>query len=129
MMPPVQEASASPKPEKRPVISHAREEEPEPEPQLESAAFYNRLFNDFPEQPQQPVPPTEEEMAQQQHKKDVIESVKGAVSEAEQPGNPPHKKTLDETGIYAAKGTTVFQNHRCKSAERCCCRGGSCFYY
>ena len=94
MMPPVQEAPASPKPEKRPVISHAREEEPEPEPQLESAAFYNRLFNDFPEQPEQPVPPTEEEMAQQQHKKDVIESVKGAVSEAEQPGNPPHKKRL-----------------------------------
>ena len=94
VMPPVQEAPASPKPEKRPVISHAREEEPEPEPQLESAAFYNRLFNDFPEQPQQPVPPTEEEMAQQQHKKDVIESVKGAVSEAEQPGNPPHKKRL-----------------------------------
>ena len=91
VMPPVQEAPASPKPEKRPVISHAREEEPEPEPQLESAAFYNRLFNDFPEQP---VPPTEEEMAQQQHKKDVIESVKGAVSEAEQPGNPPHKKRL-----------------------------------
>lgn len=94
MMPPVQEAPASPKPEKRPVISHAREEEPEPEPQLESAAFYNRLFNDFPEQPEQPVPPTEEEMVQQQHKKDVIESVKGAVSEAEQPGNPPHKKRL-----------------------------------
>ena len=94
VMPPVQEAPASPKPEKHPVISHAREEEPEPEPQLESAAFYNRLFNDFPEQPQQPVPPTEEEMAQQQHKKDVIESVKGAVSEAEQPGNPPHKKRL-----------------------------------
>ena len=94
VMPPVQEAPASPKPEKRPVISHAREEEPEPEPQLESAAFYNRLFNDFPEQPQQPVPPTEEEMAQQQHKKNVIESVKGAVSEAEQPGNPPHKKRL-----------------------------------
>lgn len=94
VMPPVQEISASPKPEKRPVISHAREEEPEPEPQLESAAFYNRLFNDFPEQPEQPVPPTEEEMAQQQHKKDVIESVKGAVSEAEQPGNPPHKKRL-----------------------------------
>lgn len=94
VMPPVQEAPASPKPEKRPVISHAREEEPEPEPQLESAAFYNRLFNDFPEQPEQPVPPTEEEMAQQQHKKDVIESVKGAVSEAEQPGNPPHKKHL-----------------------------------
>ncbi len=94
VIPPVQEAPASPKPEKRPVISHAREEEPEPEPQLESAAFYNRLFNDFPEQPQQPVPPTEEEMAQQQHKKDVIESVKGAVSEAEQPGNPPHKKRL-----------------------------------
>ena len=94
VMPPVQEAPASPKPEKRPVISHAREEEPEPEPQLESAAFYNRLFNDFPEQPEQPVPPTEEEMAQQQHKKDVIESVKGAVSEAEQPGNPPHKKRL-----------------------------------
>lgn len=94
VMPPVQEAPASPKPEKRPVISHVREEEPEPEPQLESAAFYNRLFNDFPEQPQQPVPPTEEEMAQQQHKKNVIESVKGAVSEAEQPGNPPHKKRL-----------------------------------
>ena len=94
VMPPVQEAPASPRPTKRPVISHAREEEPEPEPQLESAAFYNRLFNDFPEQPQQPVPPTEEEMAQQQHKKDVIESVKGAVSEAEQPGNPPHKKRL-----------------------------------
>lgn len=94
MMPPVQEAPASPRPTKRPVISHAREEEPEPEPQLESAAFYNRLFNDFPEQPQQPVPPTKEEMAQQQHKKDVIESVKGAVSEAEQPGNPPHKKRL-----------------------------------
>lgn len=94
VMPSVQEAPASPKPEKRPVISHAREEEPEPEPQLESAAFYNRLFNDFPEQPEQPVPPTEEEMAQQQHKKDVIESVKGAVSEAEQPGNPPHKKRL-----------------------------------
>ena len=94
MMPPVQEAPVSPRPAKRPVISHAREEEPEPEPQLESAAFYNRLFNDFPEQPQQPVPPTEEEMAQQQHKKDVIESVKGAVSEAEQPGNPPHKKRL-----------------------------------
>ena len=94
VMPPVQEAPASPKPEKRPVISHAREEEPEPESQLESAAFYNRLFNDFPEQPEQPVPPTEEEMAQQQHKKDVIESVKGAVSEAEQPGNPPHKKRL-----------------------------------
>lgn len=94
VMPPVQEAPASPKPEKRPVISHAREEEPEPEPQLESAAFYNRLFNDFPEQPEQQVPPTEEEMAQQQHKKDVIESVKGAVSEAEQPGNPPHKKRL-----------------------------------
>ena len=94
MMPPVQEAPVSPRPAKRPVISHAREEEPEPEPQLESAAFYNRLFNDFPEQPEQPVPPTEEEMAQQQHKKDVIESVKGAVSEAEQPGNPPHKKRL-----------------------------------
>ncbi len=94
VMPPVQEAPASPKPEKRPVISHAREEEPEPEPQLESAAFYNRLFNDFPEQPEQPVPPTEEEMVQQQHKKDVIESVKGAVSKAEQPGNPPHKKRL-----------------------------------
>lgn len=94
VMPPVQEAPASPKPEKRPVISHAREEEPEPEPQLESAAFYNRLFHDFPEQPEQQVPPTEEEMAQQQHKKDVIESVKGAVSEAEQPGNPPHKKRL-----------------------------------
>lgn len=94
VMPPVQEAPVSPRPAKRPVISHAREEEPEPEPQLESAAFYNRLFNDFPEQPQQPVPPTEEEMAQQQHKKDVIESVKGAVSEAEQPGNPPHKKRL-----------------------------------
>lgn len=94
MMPPVQEAPASPKPEKRPVISHAREEEPEPEPQLESAAFYNRLFNDFPEQPQQPVPPTEEEMAQQQHKKNVIESVKGVVSKTEQPGNPPHKKRL-----------------------------------
>lgn len=94
VMPPVQEVSASPKPEKRPVISHAREEEPEPESQLESAAFYNRLFNDFPEQPEQSVPPTEEEMAQQQHKKDVIESVKGAVSEAEQPGNPPHKKRL-----------------------------------
>lgn len=94
VMPSVQEAPASPKPEKRPVISHAREEEPEPEPQLESAAFYNRLFNDFPEQPEQPVPPTEEEMVQQQHKKDVIESVKGAVSEAEQPGNPPHKKRL-----------------------------------
>ena len=91
---PVKEASASPRPTKRPVISHAREEEPEPEPQLESAAFYNRLFNDFPEQPEQPVPPTEEEMVQQQHKKDVIESVKGAVSEAEQPGNPPHKKRL-----------------------------------
>ena len=69
MMPPVQEASASPKPEKRPVISHAREEEPEPESQLESAAFYNRLFNDFPESSEQPVPPTEEEMAQQRHKK------------------------------------------------------------
>ena len=94
VMPSVQEAPASPKPEKRPVISHTREEEPEPEPQLESAAFYNRLFNDFPEQPEQPVPPTEEEMVQQQHKKDVIESVKGAVSEAEQPGNPPHKKRL-----------------------------------
>lgn len=94
VMPPVQEVSASPKPEKRPVISHAREEEPEPEPQLESAAFYNRLFNDFPEQPEQPVPPTEEEMAQQQHKKDVIESVKGVVSKTEQPGNPPHKKRL-----------------------------------
>lgn len=94
VMPHVKEASASPRPTKRPVISHAREEEPEPEPQLESAAFYNRLFNDFPEQPEQPVPPTEEEMAQQQHKKDVIESVKGAVSEAEQPGNPPHKKRL-----------------------------------
>lgn len=94
VIPPVKEASASPRPKKRPVISHAREEEPEPEPQLESAAFYNRLFNDFPEQPEQPVPPTEEEMAQQQHKKDVIESVKGAVSEAEQPGNPPHKKRL-----------------------------------
>ena len=90
----VKEASASSRPTKRPVISHAREEEPEPEPQLESAAFYNRLFNDFPEQPEQPVPPTEEEMAQQQHKKDVIESVKGAGSEAEQPGNPPHKKRL-----------------------------------
>lgn len=94
LMPPVQEAPASSRPTKRPVISHAREEEPEPEPQLESAAFYNRLFNDFPEQPEQPVPPTEEEMVQQQHKKDVIESVKGAVSEAEQPGNPPHKKRL-----------------------------------
>ena len=94
VMPPVQEAPASSRPTKRPVISHAREEEPEPEPQLESAAFYNRLFNDFPEQPEQPVPPTEEEMVQQQHKKDVIESVKGAVSEAEQPGNPPHKKRL-----------------------------------
>ena len=94
VMPHVKEASASPRPTKRPVISHAREEEPEPEPQLESAAFYNRLFNDFPEQPEQPVPPTEEEMAQQQHKKDVIESVKGAVSEAEQPGNQPHKKRL-----------------------------------
>ena len=94
VMPPVQEAPASSRPTKRPVISHAREEEPEPEPQLESAAFYNRLFNDFPEQPEQPVPPTEEEMVQQQHKKDVIESVKGAVSEAEQPGNPPHKKLL-----------------------------------
>ena len=33
-------------------------------------------------------------MVQQQHKKDVIESVKGAVSETEQPGNPPHKKRL-----------------------------------
>lgn len=94
VMTPVQEAPASSRPTKRPVISHAREEEPEPEPQLESAAFYNRLFNDFPEQPEQPVPPTEEEMVQQQHKKDVIESVKGAVSEAEQPGNPPHKKRL-----------------------------------
>lgn len=94
MMPPVQEASASPKPEKRPVISHAREEEPEPKSQLESAAFYNRLFNDFPESSEQPVPPTEEEMAQQQHKKDVIESVKGVVSKTEQPGNPPHKKRL-----------------------------------
>lgn len=94
MMPPVQEAPASSRPTKRPVISHAREEEPEPEPQLESAAFYNRLFNDFPESSEQPVPPTEEEMVQQQHKKDVIESVKGAVSEAEQPGNPPHKKRL-----------------------------------
>ena len=94
VMPPVQEAPASSRPTKRPVISHAREEEPEPEPQLESAAFYNRLFNDFPEQPEQPVPPTEEEMVQQQHKKDVIESVKGAVSGAEQPGNPPHKKRL-----------------------------------
>lgn len=94
VMPPVQEAPVSPRPAKRPVISHAREEEPEPEPQLESAAFYNRLFNDFPESSEQPVPPTEEEMAQQQHKKDVIESVKGAVSEAEQPGNPPHKKRL-----------------------------------
>lgn len=94
VMPPVQEAPASSRPTKRPVISHAREEEPEPEPQLESAAFYNRLFNDFPESSEQPVPPTEEEMAQQQHKKDVIESVKGAVSEAEQPGNPPHKKRL-----------------------------------
>ena len=82
----VKEASASSRPTKRPVISHAREEEPEPEPQLESAAFYNRLFNDFPL--------AEEEMVQQQHKKDVIESVKGAVSEAEQPGNPPHKKRL-----------------------------------
>ena len=90
----VKEASASSRPTKRPVISHAREEEPEPEPQLESAAFYNRLFNDFPEQPEQSVPPTEEEMAQQQHKKDVIESVKGAVSEAEHLGNPPHKKRL-----------------------------------
>ena len=94
VMPPVQEAPVSPRPAKRPVISHAREEEPEPEPQLESAAFYNRLFNDFPESSEQPVPPTEEEMVQQQHKKDVIESVKGAVSEAEQPGNPPHKKRL-----------------------------------
>lgn len=94
VMPPVQEAPASSRPTKRPVISHAREEEPEPEPQLESAAFYNRLFNDFPESSEQPVLPTEEEMAQQQHKKDVIESVKGAVSEAEQPGNPPHKKRL-----------------------------------
>lgn len=91
---PVKEASASPKPEKRPVISHAREEEPEPKSQLESAAFYNRLFNDFPESSEQPVPPTEEEMAQQQHKKDVIESVKGVVSKTEQPGNPPHKKRL-----------------------------------
>lgn len=90
----VKEASASSRPTKRPVISHAREEEPEPESQLESAAFYNRLFNDFPESSEQPVPPTEEEMAQQQHKKDVIESVKGAVSEAEQLGNPPHKKRL-----------------------------------
>lgn len=90
----VKEASASSRPTKRPVISHAREEEPEPESQLESAAFYNRLFNDFPEQPEQPVPPTEEEMAQQQHKKDVIESVKGVVSKTEQPGNPPHKKRL-----------------------------------
>ena len=90
----VKETSASSRPTKRPVISHAREEEPEPEPQLESAAFYNRLFNDFPESSEQPVPPTEEEMVQQQHKKDVIESVKGAVSEAEQPGNPPHKKRL-----------------------------------
>lgn len=94
VMPPVQEAPASSRPTKRPVISHAREEEPEPEPQLESATFYNRLFNDFPESSEQPVLPTEEEMAQQQHKKDVIESVKGAVSEAEQPGNPPHKKRL-----------------------------------
>lgn len=94
VMPPVQEAPASSRPTKRPVISHAREEEPEPEPQLESAAFYNRLFNDFPESSEQPVLPTEEEMAQQQHKKDVIELVKGAVSEAEQPGNPPHKKRL-----------------------------------
>lgn len=90
----VKEASASSRPTKRPVISHAREEEPDPEPQLESAAFYNRLFNDFPEQPEQPVPPTEEEMVQQQHKKDVIESVKGVVSKTEQPGNPPHKKRL-----------------------------------
>lgn len=94
VMPPVQEAPASSRPTKRPVISHAREEEPEPEPQLESAAFYNRLFNDFPESSEQPVPPTEEEMIQQQHKKDVIESVKGAVSKTEQPGNPPHKKRL-----------------------------------
>ena len=94
VMPPVQEAPASSRPTKRPVISHAREEEPEPEPQLESAAFYNRLFNDFPESSEQPVPPTEEEMVQQQHKKDVIESVKGAVSKTEQPGNPPHKKRL-----------------------------------
>lgn len=90
----VKEASASSRPEKRPVISHAREEEPEPESQLESAAFYNRLFNDFPESSEQPVPPTEEEMAQQRHKKDVIESVKGVVSKTEQPGNPPHKKRL-----------------------------------
>lgn len=94
VIPPVKEASASPRPTKRPVISHAREEEPEPESQLESAAFYNRLFNDFPESSEQPVPPTEEEMAQQQHKKDVIESVKGVVSKTEQPGNPPHKKRL-----------------------------------
>ena len=61
---------------------------------MEIHEVYNRLFNDFPESSEQPVLPTEEEMAQQQHKKDVIESVKGAVSEAEQPGNPPHKKRL-----------------------------------
>lgn len=74
-------------PEKRSTVSHAVESE---QPPLESAAFYERLFHDFPEQPENAAP-TAEEVAQQQRKEAVIASVKGAVSAAEQ-GTPSKKQ-------------------------------------
>jgi len=86
-------------PEKRPIVSHAREEEPE-QPQLESAAFYERLFHDFPEQPEAAAP-TAEEIAQQQRKEAVIASVKGAVSAAEQ--NPSSKKQISKRAYLQQK--------------------------
>ena len=86
-------------PEKRPIVSHAREEEPE-QPQLESAAFYERLFHDFPEQPEAAAP-TAEEVAQQQRKEAVIASVKGAVSAAEQ--NPSSKKQISKRAYLQQK--------------------------
>ncbi len=109
----VEEAPVQPK--KRPVISHAAEEapvqpkkrsvvshaaeEPEQAP-LESAAFYERLFHDFPEQPENTIP-TAEEIAQQQRKEAVIASVKGAVSAAEQ--GKPVKKQMSKRAYMQQK--------------------------
>ena len=78
--------------ERRSVVSERKNEEAETS-QLESAAFYERLFHDFPSQPEDAVP-TAEEVAQQQRKEAVIASVKGAVSAAEQ--NPSSKKQISK---------------------------------
>ena len=84
-------------PEKRPTVSHAVESE---QPPLESAAFYERLFHDFPEQPENAAP-TAEEVAQQQRKEAVIASVKGAVSAAEQ--GAPLKKQISKRAYLQQK--------------------------